>query len=133
MSDRDEGNIRSLRRAYEAFSRGDFDAAIKIAHPEVEFIRPGAQSPITGAEAFRGWMEPDALVEQRIEPVEFRINGNRVLVRSHTTARGAGSGIELDFDAWTVWTLDDDGLVTRVEGFLPHQESEALEAAGLLE
>ena len=30
-----------------------------------------------------------------------------------------------------VWTLDDDGLVTRVQGFLPHQEAEALEAAGL--
>jgi hypothetical protein len=28
---------------------------------------------------------------------------------------------------------DDDGLVTRVESFLIHQESEALDAAGLSE
>ena len=78
-------------------------------------------------------MEPDALEDQRIEPLEFRTNGNRVLVRQHNLARGATSGIELDFEAWAVWTLDDDGLVTRVEGFLPHQESDALEAAGLSE
>ncbi len=133
MSGRDAENIRSLRRAHEAFSRGDFDAAIEIAHPEVEFIPPGGQSPIRGAKAFRAWMEPDALEDQRIEPLEFRANGNRVLVRQNNRARGAISGIELDFEAWVVWTLDDDGLVTRVEGFLPHQESAALEAAGLPE
>ena len=133
MSDRDAENIRSLRRAHEAFSRGDFDAAIEIAHPEVEFIPPGGQSPIRGAQAFRAWMEPDALEDQRIEPLEFRANGNRVLIRQRNWARGAISGIELDFEAWVVWTLDADGLVTRVEGFLPHQESAALEAAGLSE
>ena len=83
MSDRDAENIRSLRRAHEAFSRGDFDAAMEIAHPEVEFIPPGGQSPIRGAKAFRAWMEPDALEEQRIEPLEFRTNGNRVLVRQN--------------------------------------------------
>ena len=82
----------------------------------------------------RAWMEPDAFEEQQIEPREFRINGNRVLVRQHTKARGAGSGIELDFENWSVWTLDENGLaVLRLEGFLLHEESEALEAAGLSE
>ncbi|MGZ5308483.1 MAG: hypothetical protein ACXWDP_04750 [Solirubrobacterales bacterium] len=73
MSDRDQEIISSLRRAYEAFNHGDFDAAIEVAHPEIEFVRPGSQS------------------------------------------------------------LDDDGLATRVEGFLPQQEIEAFEAAGLRE
>jgi len=86
-----------------------------------------------GAEAFRAWMEPDAFEEQRVEPLEFRTNGNRVLIKENIRARGATSGIGLDFDAWAVWTLNDDGLVTRVEGFLPHHESAALEAVGLRE
>jgi ketosteroid isomerase-like protein len=131
MSDRDQEIIGSLRRNYEAFNRGDFDAAIEIAHPEIEFVPPGGQSSLKGADAVRAWMEPDAFEEQQIEPREFRIHGNKVLVSQHIRARGAGSGIELDIDAWAVWTLDDDGLATRLEGFLPHQESEALEAAGL--
>ena len=133
MADRDEEIVASLRRIYEAFNRGDFDAAIAVAHPEIEFVPPGGQSSLRGAEAVRAWMEPDAFEEQQIEPVEFSIQGNKVLVRQHTRARGAGSGIELDIEIWAVWTLNDDGLTTRVESFLPHQEAEALEAAGLSE
>ncbi len=78
-------------------------------------------------------MEPDAFDEQQIEPLEFSVQGNKVLVRQHTKARGAGSGIELDLENWAVWTLNDDGLATRVESYLLHQEAEALEAAGLSE
>lgn len=131
MSDGDEEIIRSLRRAYDAFNRADFDTAMEIAHPEIEFISPENQSALRGADALRTWLEPDALEDQRIEPHEFRVNGAKVLVKNHTFARGARSGIELEVDSWAVWTLNDDGLVTRVESFLIHQESQALEAAGL--
>ena len=78
-------------------------------------------------------MEPDAIVEQRIEPRDFRVKDNKVLARQHIWGRGAGSGIEIELDSWAVWTLDDDGLVTRMEAFLIHQEDEALAAAGLEE
>lgn len=133
MSERERETITKLRRAYEAFSSGDFDTAMEIAHPEVEFCPPGGQSPMKGAEAFRAWMEPDAISEQHIEPREFRVNGDKVLVRQHTRGRGAGSGIDVEVDMWAVWTVDEDDLVTRVEAFLFHQEMDALEAAGLSE
>ena len=74
MSDRDQEVVASLRRTYEAFSRGDFDTAIAVAHPEID-----------------------------------------------------------DMEIWAVWTLNDDGLVARIESFLPHQEADALEVAGLSE
>ena len=133
MDGRDAAMIDALRRTYEAFNRGDFDAAVAIAHPEIEFVPPGGQASLRGAAAVRAWMEPDAFEEQRIEPLDFRVEGKKVLVRQHTQARGAGSGINLDMEIWAVWTFDDDLLVTRMESFLPHQESEALEAAGLSE
>ena len=133
MSDREQEIISSLRRVYEAFSRGDFDTAIAMAHPEIELVRPGGQSSLRGADALREWMEPDAIENQRIEPREFRVKDNKVLVRQHHWGRGAGSGIEVEIDTWVVWTLDEDGLVTRMEAFLIDQESEALEAAGLPE
>jgi ketosteroid isomerase-like protein len=133
MSDRDQEIIDSLRRAYEAFSRADFDTAVEMAHPEIEFIPPGGQAALRGSDALRAWMEPDAIENQRIEPLELRVNGNKALVRQHTWARGAGSGIELELDMWAVWTFDDEGLATRMEAFLNHQELEALEAAGLPE
>jgi hypothetical protein len=64
-------------------------------------------------------------------PREFQVKGNTVLVRQHSRARGTGSGIELDLENWVLWTLDGDGLATRLEAFLPHQDAEAFEAAGL--
>jgi ketosteroid isomerase-like protein len=133
MSDRAQEIISSLRGAYEAFNRADFDAAMEVAHPEIEFIPPGGQSPLRGADALRAWMEPDAFEDQQIEPIEFRIQGDKIWVHQLATARGAGSGIELNLDAWAVWTFDEDGRATRVQSFLPHQEIEALEAAGLRE
>jgi ketosteroid isomerase-like protein len=133
MADRDEEIVASLRRIYEAFNRGDFDAAIALMHPEMEYVPPGGQSSLRGAEAVRAWMEPDAFEENQVEPLEFSIHDNKVLVRQHARARGAGSGIALDMEIWGVWTLNDDGLATRFEVYLPHQEAEALEAAGLKE
>jgi ketosteroid isomerase-like protein len=133
MSDRDQEMINSLRRAYEAFNRGDFDTATERAHPEIEFLPPGDQAPLRGAEAFRAWMEPDAFESQKLQPREFRVQGNKVLVRQHARARGAGSGIEVELETWVLWTFDDDGLVTRVQAFLPHQDAEALQAAGVSE
>jgi ketosteroid isomerase-like protein len=133
MDERDSAMIDALRRAYEAFNRGDFDAAVEFAHPEMEFVPPGGQASLRGAAALRAWMEPDAFEEQRIEPLDFRVEGNKVLVRQHTQARGVGSGINLDLELRTVWTFDDDLLVTRVETYLPHQETEAFEATRLRE
>ena len=133
MDERNAAMIDALRRTYEAFNRGDFDAAVEIAHPEAEIVPVGGQASLRGVAALRAWMEPDAFEDQRVEPLDFRVEGKKVLVRQHAQARGAGSGIDLDLKMWTVYTFDDDLLVTRVEAFLPHQESEALEAAGLSE
>ena len=133
MDERDAAMIDALRRVHEAFNRGDFDAAVQLAHPEVEMVPVGGQASLRGAAAVRAWMEPDAFEEQRIKPLDFRVEGNKVLARQHTQARGVGSGINLDQEIWTVWTFDDDLLVTRMESFLPQQEAEALEAAGLSE
>jgi ketosteroid isomerase-like protein len=129
----DEEMIAVLRRLHDAFNRGDFEAVVQMAHPDIEIVRTGGQSSIKGIAALREWMEPDAIEEPRAETLDFRVRGDTVLVRTHVTGRGAGSGIEIDFVIYVVWTLDDDGLVTRGQAFYPHEEAEALEAAGLSE
>jgi ketosteroid isomerase-like protein len=129
----DEEMIAALRRLHDASNRGDYEAVVQLAHPDVELVRAGGQSSVKGVAALREWLEPDAFEEQRLEPLDFKVNGDKVLVREHSTARGAGSGIELDVEGWIVWTLDDHGLVTRAQIFLPNEEAEALESAGLSE
>jgi ketosteroid isomerase-like protein len=131
MAARDEEIIARLRRFYEAFNRGDFEAATGIVDREIEFVRPMGQQTIHGVAALRAWMEPDAFTEQRWDALDFSLRGNKVLVRQHATGRGAGSGIDVDVDFWAVWTLGDDGRPTRLEIYLDHEKAAALEAAGL--
>jgi len=128
MSIPEKDLIERLRRSYELFNAEDFDAAIEMAHPDIVFARPGGQSDVRGAEALRAWMEPDAFESQVVELEEFEVVGNKVLVRQHATARGAGSGITMQIDAWTLWTFDDDGKAIRVEFYLHHHEDEARRA-----
>jgi ketosteroid isomerase-like protein len=123
--------VDKLRRGYEAFNQGDFNATMGFLHPDVEFLPPGDQPPYRGAESFRAWMEPDAFEAQEVEPLEFTVVGNKVLVEQDTRARGAGSGIELEIHSWAVWSFDEGGRVTRVKIFLDHEETEARRAAGL--
>jgi ketosteroid isomerase-like protein len=123
--------IESLQRGFDAYSRGDFDAAVENMHPEIELVPAGRQPIIRGVGAIRAWMEPDAFESQVVEPLEFRVAGNKVLVRHRSKIHGAGSGIEADFVNWSVWTFNEAGVVTRFEIYLPNQEAEALEAAGL--
>ena len=125
---RDQELIQRLHQIYEAFNRSDFDAVIELAHPDIVLVRAGGQGELGGAESVRAWMEPDAFDSQQLEPLEFRVDGNRVLVHVRGTMRGAGSGIEMDIGSWTVWTFDDDGRVTHVEVFLDHEEIEAQRA-----
>jgi ketosteroid isomerase-like protein len=119
-----------VRRGTAAFSRGDYDAAVALAADDVELMRPGGLTPLRGAEAFRQWMEPDALEDMNIEVITVRVAGNKALVEQRTTARGAGSGIELNLMSWGVWTVGDDGLATRIEVWQEHEHEQALESWG---
>jgi hypothetical protein len=124
----DEEMIERLRNAYDAFNRAEFDAMLTLAHPDIVMVRAGGQGELRGPDAIRSWLEPDAFESQVLEPVSHEVEGSRVLVHVRGTMRGAGSGIEMEIGAWTVWSFGDDGRVTRVENFLEHEEDEARRA-----
>jgi ketosteroid isomerase-like protein len=133
MTNRDAEIVAEVRRALDAYSRRDFDVAMKNVHPEIELVPAGGQPTLKGAARFRAWMEPDAFESQVTEPLDFCVVGNKVLVRTRAHIKGAGSGIEADFLAWMVWTYDEGALATRIEIYLDHERAEALEAVGLSE
>jgi ketosteroid isomerase-like protein len=128
MTSRDEDLIERLRRNSEAINRGDFDTAIQLADPDIVFVRPGGLPELRGVEAVRAWMEPDAFESQTYELVDHQVEGSRVLTRQRTTARGAGSGIEMEIESLTVWTFNEQGRVTRLEAFPVHEEDAAMQA-----
>jgi ketosteroid isomerase-like protein len=52
----DEETIAALRRFFDAFNRGDFEAVLQMVHPDVELVRTGGMSSVKGIAALREWM-----------------------------------------------------------------------------
>jgi ketosteroid isomerase-like protein len=132
MSESSESEaVRRLRRGYDAFNRGDFDAAVAEMHSDIEWERAEhapETTPVKGIDAVRAWMMPDVFEDQHVTLEEVIENGDKIFVQGLFRIRARGSGIEISDRAWHVWTVRGD-KVARLEFF--QGRSEALAAAGL--
>jgi ketosteroid isomerase-like protein len=121
-----ERAVRTLREAYDAFNRGDFDTVVGALHPEVEWHRVADwEDTLYGREAVRAFMAPDVFTRQATEVEELTVHGEKMLVR----ARFIGvtkEGVELSQVGYQLWTVRD-GLAAKLETF--SDEEEALAAA----
>jgi ketosteroid isomerase-like protein len=126
-------NVEIVRRVYEAFHAGDFEAALASFDPDVMF---DASVRVDGGIG-HGREEFYAMVAQwvggweewREEIEEIRDLGEgRVLVLSVQRGRGKGSGLEVEA-RWAVVYGLDGGAITSVRIY-PHSE-EGLKAARL--
>jgi ketosteroid isomerase-like protein len=128
-------NVELVRRVYERWNGGDFDAAAELLDPEVRWdgyshlpesgTREGIDEVRSWTDAFReAWGEVRVEVEELVE-----IDDDSVLAFVRVTARGRGSGAlvvsGLDGHIWTV----RDGRVVAVRMF--QGTDEAVAAAGL--
>ncbi len=128
-------NVEIVRRVYEAASRGDWDGALRHAHPHIEAtFEVGPQAGThRGREAILAVISDmtagfDAWIS---EPLEFFESENRVvvIVRHRLRPKG-GTGGEFEFRNGHIWTIRD-GTILSLVGY-PNPEK-ALEAAGLRE
>jgi hypothetical protein len=124
----DEQKIDRIKRLMSMMNAADFDSTVQLAHPDIVLVRAGGAGELRGSDQLREWMEPDAFESQVNDLMEFEAHDDGVLARIRSRARGAGSGIEIDIVAWTVYRFDDEGLITRVEIFLEHEEDQARRA-----
>src|ERR1043166_7759847 len=92
-------NLDLVRSIYAAWEQGDFSSA-EWAHPDIEFVMadgpaPGSWTGLDGmAEGWRdfliGWADFHG------KPEEYReLDGERVFVLTHFSARGKKSGLEV--------------------------------------
>ena len=127
-------NVEIVRRAFEAYNRGDLDAAVADFAPDFEYIAsgavPGTRGVYRGPEGYKrfvGWVR-DEFDDARVEVDAITDAGDQVLVSVTTRGRGRQSGVEASWSVWQVWTLRD-GKIVHGLGFTSRDE--ALEAAGL--
>ena len=125
-------NIELVRLAYDLFNRGDIEAFLDLADPEIEWHDHAAfdTGPIRGKEAVRAFIETgmEAWEEFQRDPEEIiDVDDDRVLGIFRARARGKASGIELDVRAADLVTIED-GKFVRYDMY-PVEEAYA--AAGL--
>ena len=88
-------NVDMVRRAFEAFNRGNRDAAVADVAPDFEYVAsgaiPGATGNYRGPEGFKRFTEwlLDQFDDVRVDLTEVIEAGDQVVVR--TTSRGAVS------------------------------------------
>jgi len=130
-----EAYFEALRPAYEAISRGDWDAVFRDVDPDFELKTPDrglGVATVRGREqasrAFEDFFEP--YEEVIAEPQEFFDRGDRIVVFFLLRSRPRGSRATVEIRAAHLWTMRD-GRAARLEIF-PEREK-ALEAAGLSE
>jgi ketosteroid isomerase-like protein len=120
-----ERAVESICEGYEAFNRGDYDAAAEHLHPDVNYARVSdVESNLEGKEAVRGNMEPDVWEKQLVELHGTEVIGEFVVVDATFHAVGRGSGIELHQRGVHLWRIRD-GKGVEFRFFLDRDEAVA--------
>jgi ketosteroid isomerase-like protein len=106
---------------YEAFNRGDtagwMDAVRDIMHPEFEadmsrrVFNPAHYRGMEDARRFLDEIE-EIWTGARVEVDEIRQEHERVLVLNRFSARGTGSGVQVQRSSAHLWFFED-GLIRR--------------------
>jgi ketosteroid isomerase-like protein len=128
-------NVDGAYRAYDAFSRGDWEALVELIDPAVEFeslILEADGASYRGHEGVREYFEivHDVFSDWHSEITELRDFGDTLIIESHAVGTAKGSGIELGQRFWQAVRLRDGKIVWWR---FVRTEEEALEAVGLRE
>jgi ketosteroid isomerase-like protein len=126
-------NVEIVRRAIDAFSRGDAEAFTKLTTPDVEWTT--GLGAVEG-EVFHGH-EGVATYFQRLNgawdsfqflAADYRDLGEMVVVLGRLQGRGRGGSVPVDSPVGAVWELRD-GSIWRLRAYLDHER--ALKVAGV--
>jgi ketosteroid isomerase-like protein len=131
-----EQNERKFREGMEAYSRGDYEAALSGFHPEIEWSAETDLVPDAGI--YRGhegvrrfWREWAEVIEGLTLEIEQcdAIDDEWVLAVTRSSGRGVGSGVVVESSSFAQLAQFRDGEVVRVR--LVGDVRHARAAAGL--
>ncbi len=132
-----EEHVEAVRRSLDAWNRGDVEAWLEDAHPEIEWFSEIVQRVEGSDTVYRGqsemrryWDDWHALWDVAIEITDIRDLGDTVIALGHVRARGEASGIDLERPIAYVFEFED-GRARRVRSYFDVRA--ALEAVGLSE
>lgn len=130
-------NVEAMRRGIQVWNQGNFDAYMSLieetAHPDLEWFPVIAQLVEGKDTVYRGidgmrrfWKDWHDVFDFRFDDMEIRDLGETLVVLTHASVTGRGSGVDLTTPLAMVISYED-GLMFRSESYLDHDE--ALRAA----
>jgi len=129
-------NVEMVRRAFDAYNRGDLDAAVSDIASDCEYTPSGALPEVRGVyrgpegfKEFIAWIR-DEFEDARLDFNDVTDAGDRVIVSLTIRGRGRQSGAAVSWHVWHVWTIRHARFV---HGQAFTGKTEALEAAGVRE
>jgi uncharacterized protein len=126
-----ERNVAIARSAIEAFNRGDVDAVLALAAPDVEvYAPPDSPNPgrYVGYEGYLRWSEQwlEAWETFTLDVLDIEAVGDRhVVAVVRQNGRGRLSGLALTMEAAHLYEMDENGKIVRFE--LHDERKRALE------
>ena len=127
-------NVELIRRAYEAYSRGDLETMLGFVDPNVQWTYLDPNLPQPEPQVCRGRQEVEAVLRNwsqlglKAELEEVAGVGERVLVGSRIPGLGASFGRPGEDQAYTVLTVRSGRIVAMRDC---RDCRDALEVAGL--
>ena len=130
-----EENVEIIKAGNAASDRGDWDAALSYAAPDIKLDTSRNLNEWRGIyegredvkRALEGFYEP--WESWRTEIDEFVLVGENVVVTRQTGYLRGREGIEVTARTSAIWTFRDGAVIEVVQ----YDEDDALEAAGLSE
>lgn len=127
-------NVETVKRAIEAFSRGDADAFVALTSPDLEWTTGlGAVEgeEFLGHDGVRTYLARlDSAWEQFLYLIdEARDLGDTVLVLGRLEGRSRGGGVPVNSPVGAVWELRG-GKVWRLRAYLDQAKAIAVAGGG---
>ena len=127
-------NVEVVRAVIDGWLRGD-PATLELISDDVVYVSPPTMpdgKTYHGHEGVLQWVVDwrQEWTDYELDVLRFHDLGDRVVTVERNRATGKRSGVGVDMQTVSLWTLRD-GKVARWQGFAT--EEEALQAAGLRE
>ena len=122
-------HVELVRRVHEVFNAEGMEAVLPFLSHEVEWHDIPDQPDAVGVgrghegalQVASNWLSAFS-AGYRTEIVEVQDYGDHVVVVEHNRGLGAESGVEIQHDLASVWTVQD-GLIVRVRWFSKREDA----------
>jgi ketosteroid isomerase-like protein len=132
-----QANVDAVLASLDGWNRGDVDAWLEGAHPDIEWISEISRQVEGTATVYRGfegmrryWDEWRELWSVEIRVTETVDLGDTVVAFADVHTRGGASGIDLERPVAYVFEFGADGLVRRARAYFDRDEALAAARGG---